>query len=43
MYELGASDGVFPGNLQMDPGLAKWTVLWSEKVNGGEIGASCGG
>ena len=24
------SDGVFPSNLQMNPGLAKWTVFWSE-------------
>ena len=23
----------------MDPGSAKWTVFWSEKVNGGELGA----
>ena len=40
--ELGASYGVFPGNLQMDTGLAKWTVFWSENLNGGELGVSDG-
>ena len=28
--ELGLSDGLFPGNLQIDPGFTKWTVFWSE-------------
>ena len=26
----------------MDPGLTKWTVFWSEILNGGELGASDG-
>ena len=33
--DLGASDGVLPGNLQMNPGLAKWTVFLVGKFSNG--------
>ena len=33
--ELGASDGLFQVNLQMNPGLAKWILFWSRNILGG--------
>ena len=36
--EFGALDGLFLGNLQINPGLAKWMVFWSKKSDGARIG-----
>ena len=36
--ELGASDGLFPVNLQMNPVLVKWAVFWSDFFNGAGLG-----